>query len=274
MRRVLFPACSAGLLAVLGPGALAGQIDYRNVDDDRPTLTEDAYPVERHAWELLLPYRFERERDGSRVHTSELEIEYGAFMNAHVGVKALLAGVRTPAAAGLPAETDWGLGGLRFFALYHFFTEGPVLPAVSLRGDLGVPVGNLAGDAVRGTAKLIVTRSWGRTRLHVNVARGFGDEDAVGPVEPLPRWFWGSAIDHTLFRQSLLLLGEVYLLESHGAGPTEVNATVGARWQWSPTAVLDVGVSRRLRSEAGPDIALTAGLSYTFALPGLMPSSR
>ena len=274
MRRVLLPACSAGLLAVFGPGALAAQIDYRNIDDDRPTLTEDAYPVERYAWEVLLPYRFERERDGSHVHTSELEIEYGALMNAHIGVKALLAGVRTPAVGSLPAETDWGLGGLRVFALYNFFTEGPVLPAVSLRGDVGVPVGNLAGDAVRGTAKLIVTRSWGRTRLHVNVARGFGDEDAVGRVEPLPRWFWGSAIDHTLFRQSLLLVGEVYALESHRAGPTEVNATVGARWQWSPTAVLDVGVSRRLRSEAGPDIALTAGLSYTFALPGLMPNSR
>jgi hypothetical protein len=274
MRRVLFPALVAGVLTLLGPGALVGQIDYRNIDDDRPTLTEDAYPIERYAWEVLVPYRFERERDGSRVHSSELEIEYGAVMNAHVGIKALLAGVRIPAGGGLPAQTDWGLGGLRLFALYNFFTEGPVLPAVSLRGDLGVPVGNLAGDAVRAMAKLIVTRSWGRTRLHLNVARGFGDEDAVGAVEPLPRWFWGGAIDHTLFRQSVLLLGEVYAVETKRAAPTEVNATVGARWQWSPTAVLDVGVSRRLRSAAGPDLALTAGLSYTFALPGLMPGNR
>ena len=112
---------------------------------------------------MLLPYRFERERDGARVHLSELELECGAFMNAHVGIKALLAGVRTPTGS-LPADTDWGLGGLRLFGLYNFFTEGPLLPAVSLRADLGLPVGNLAGGAVRGTMKLIASRSWGRTR--------------------------------------------------------------------------------------------------------------
>jgi hypothetical protein len=271
---MLLPAVSAGLLTVLGPDALAAQIDYRNIDDDRPTLSEDAYPIERHAWEVLLPYRFERERDGARIHLSELEIEYGAFMNGHVGAKAMLAAVRPPTDPGLPADTDWGLGGLRFFALYNFFTEGPVLPAVSLRGDLGVPVGNLAGDAVRGTAKIIVTRSWGRTRFHLNVARGFGDEEAVSRVEPLPRWLWGGAVDHTLFRQSILLLGEVYAVEPLADEPVEVNATLGMRWQWSPTAVLDFGVGRRLRSEVGPDLALTAGLSYTFALPGLMRRGR
>lgn len=274
MRVSLLPACVAGVLAVLSPSALAAQIDYRNIDDDRPTLTEDAYPIERHAWEVLLPYRFERERGGAQVHLSEFELEYGAFMNGHVGVKALLAGVRSPAAGGLPADTDWGLGGLRAFALYNFFTEGPFLPAVSLRGDLGVPIGNLAGDAVRGAAKLILTRSWGRTRVHVNVARGFGDELEVSRVEPLPRWMWGGAVDHTLFRQSILLLGELYVLDALADEPVEVNATIGARWQWTPTAVLDLGIGRRLRGSAGPDLALTAGLSYTFAVSGLMPGGR
>jgi hypothetical protein len=267
---MLLPAFAAGFLVALGPGALGAQIDYRNIDDDRPILSEDAYPIERHAWELLLPYRFEREREGARIHLSELEIEYGAFMNAHVGVKALLAAVRPPDDPALPVDTDWGIGGLRFFALYNFFTEGPVVPAISLRGDLGVPVGNLAGDAFRGAAKLIVTRSWGRTRFHLNVARGFGEEEAVSRVEPLPRWLWGGAVDHTLFRQSILLLAEVYALEALKEEPLEVNAGVGLRWQWSPTAVLDFGVGRRLRSDVGPDLALTAGLSYTFALPGLM----
>ncbi|MGH7629733.1 MAG: hypothetical protein ACREOF_10215 [Gemmatimonadales bacterium] len=274
MRRLLFPAVLAGVIVLLGPAGLAAQIDYRNTDDDRPTLVEDAYPIERYAFELLLPYRFERERDGSQAHLSELEMEHGAFMNAHVGVKALLAAVRSPGSAALPADTDWGLAGIRLFGLYNFFTEGPVLPAVSLRGDLGLPVGSLAGDAVRGMVKLVATRSWGRTRFHANVARGFGSETEVSSVEPLPRWLWGGAIDRTLFRQSLLLLGEVYALEPVGDEPTEINATIGARWQWRPTAVLDVGISRRLRSAVGPDVALTVGLSHTFAVPGLMPRGR
>lgn len=31
-------------------------IDYRNLDDHRPVRTEDAYPIERHAFELIVPY--------------------------------------------------------------------------------------------------------------------------------------------------------------------------------------------------------------------------
>jgi len=69
----------------------------------------------------------------------------------------------------------------------------------------------------------------------------------------------------------LLLIGEVGLSQSIEEAPTAVNASVGARWQWTPTLVLDAGVARRLRSETGPDIAVTIGLSHAFALRGLMP---
>jgi hypothetical protein len=47
---------------------LAAQIDYRNLDDERPVATEDAYPVERHAFELLTAYRYEHERGGANLH--------------------------------------------------------------------------------------------------------------------------------------------------------------------------------------------------------------
>ena len=45
-----------------------------------------------------------------------------------------------------------------------------------------------------------------------------------------------------------------------------MNAAFGGRWQWTPTLVLDAGVSRRLRSAIGPDFALTIGLSHAFAI--------
>jgi hypothetical protein len=53
------PATLAALLLLArlaAPGPLPAQLDYRNLDDDRPTVTEDAYPVERYAFEFLLPY--------------------------------------------------------------------------------------------------------------------------------------------------------------------------------------------------------------------------
>ena len=106
-------------------------------------------------------------------------------------------------------------------------------------------------------------------RAHLNLARGFGSEDSVSAAEPLDRWSGSLAIDRTFFRSSILLIGELAVVQAVQDAP---NASVGGRWQWTPTLVLDAGVTRRLRSDTGPDIALTIGLSHAFALRGLMPA--
>jgi hypothetical protein len=48
-------AALAIALTAAGFPPLAAQIDYRNLDDHRPVRTEDAYPIERYAFELLIP---------------------------------------------------------------------------------------------------------------------------------------------------------------------------------------------------------------------------
>lgn len=245
----------------------AAQIDYRNLDDERPVATEDAYPIERYAFELTAPYRYEAEAEGSKLHLIAPEIAYGLFPNAEFGLEAPLAAVDDG------PDTDWGLAGLRAFAFYNLNTESPVLPAFSLRGDLSLPVGSLAGDATRFTLKGIATRTWGRTRFHLNLARSFGSEDGLAAAEPANRWAYSLAADRTLFRESVLLIGEVAATEALRGAPTEVNASVGARLQWAPTLVLDAGITRRLRHGVGPDFALTLGLSHAFALRGLMPAA-
>ena len=247
---------------------LAAQIDYRNLDDDRPTRVEDAYPTERYAFELLVPYAFERGRGEPSVHASVLELAYGAFPNAQFGVKAPLAAVRDN------GTTVWSLSGLRAFALYNFNTETRALPAFSLRVDAGFPVGAFGGERTQVAVKGIVTRSWGRSRLHLNGAVRLGP-DGPGPVvEALDRWWYGAAVDRTLFRQSVLVVGEVYARRSIAPGPTELNVSFGLRWQWRPTAVIDLGVSRGLRRGLGPDYAVTLGISKAFAIAGLMPHDR
>ena len=256
----------AGLwLSFLAP-PLAAQIDYRNLDDDRPVNSEDADPVERDAFELLAPYRYEAEASGARLHTTVPEVAYGLARNAQIGLKLPLAAVDES------AGTDWGLAGLRVFGLYNFNTETRGLPALSLRADASFPVGSLAGEGSRFAIKAIATRSWGRTRAHLNASRGFGSEDALSIAEPLTRWNASLAVDRTFFRASILLIGEVAASQTVRAAPTAVNASLGGRWQWTPTLVLDAGVARRLRSDVGPDVALTIGLSHAFALRGLMPA--
>jgi hypothetical protein len=69
----------------------------------------------------------------------------------------------------------------------------------------------------------------------------------------------------------MLLIGEVLTQREVRGAPVEVNAAIGARYQLTPTLVLDAGVGRRLRSRAGPDYDLTIGLSHAFGLSWLLP---
>lgn len=262
-------ASAAALALVAGAAApLAAQIDYRNLDDDRPTRVEDAYPAERYVFEFLIPYGFERERGGASIHASVLELEYGIVRNAHIGLKAPLAAVRDA------GTTQSGLSGLRAFALYNFNTESPILPALSLRSDAVFPVGALAGDETHVAVKAIVTRSWGRNRAHLNAAYRFGPDGTPAVVESLDRWWYGAAVDRTLFRQSVLVIAEVYARRAVEAAPVAVTVSAGLRWQWRPTAVIDVGVSRGVRKGLGPEYAVTVGVSNAFAMAGLMPGGR
>jgi len=262
--QVFRTAIIAGLSLYFLVMPAAAQIDYRNLDDDRPVITEDAYPVERYAFELLVPYRFEDESGGGELHSTVPEIAYGFLRNAQLGLKLPIAAVREG------TGTEWGLAGLRLFGLYNFNTESRSLPALSLRADAEFPIGSLGGDDSRFALKAIATRSWGRMRVHLNASRGFGSEGAISSVEPLPRWSASLAVDRTFFRSSLLLIGEIATTQLIDNAPTEVIGSVGGRWQWTPTLVLDVGVTRRL-SDSGPDLGLTAGVSHAFAFRALMP---
>lgn len=255
------------LVLALVPGRARAQIDYRNLDDDRPLLTEDAYPIERHAFEVMLPIAFVRDREAGNLGVSLLELTYGLLDNMHVGVKAPVV-VADPSGT---AATDVGLSGVRVYALYNFNTEGPVLPAFAVRADVGVPVGSLAGDGARLILRAIATRSWGRTRVHLNAIRSFGGGDRLAVVEAGERWAYTAAVDRTLLRQSLILLTEVVASRAAEGAPVEVNAGLGIRYQWTPTFVLDVGIRRRL-TEAGPDLGLILGFSHAFAWRSLMPS--
>ena len=265
---ILWPvAFAAAVIAVVAPRGAAAQIDYRNLDDDRPTRIEDAYPVERYAFEVIVPFSYSRASNGTLHHASTLELTYGALRDAQLGVKAPLAVSDDPGSGNRTS----GLSGVRVFALYNFNSDAPLLPALSLRGDVHVPAGALGGDQVRGELKAIATRSLGRTRIHLNGAVGIGAEGTAPAVEGIPRWWAGAALDRTLYRHSVLLIAELYALRDTQAAPVELNAGLGARWQVTPTLVLDAGVARRLRS-SGPDLEVTVGFSHAFAIAGLMPA--
>lgn len=256
-------------LALLAlPAGLDAQIDYRNLDDDRPVRVEDATGIERYAFEFLFPYSVEREKGGGFVHAVVPELAYGLLPNFHLGVKAPVALLDEA------GDATVGLAGLRAFALYNVNTEHGALPALALRVDGEFPVGAFGGSDTRVAVKGIATRSWGRTRAHVNGAYRFGPDGTPGLVESLPRWWAGLAVDRTLWRQSLLVIAESHLEQETAGAPLAVTAAAGLRWQWTPATVLDLGVARGVREGLGPEIAFTIGLSHVFALRALMPGAR
>ena len=259
-------AVAAGAAAILGSSAASAQIDYRNLDDGRPVSTEDAYTVERYAFELVAPYRFEAGAGGADAHVVAPELSYGIAPNLQFSLETPLA------ALDRGAGHDWGLGGLELSGLYNFNTESAGLPALSLKADVQAPVGSLGGDVWRATVSGIATRGFGRVRMHLNVARSLGSETGLSPLDAAPRWTYGLAADYTVLRSSLLVIGEAVVRRTVSAAPVEINAAAGVRWQWTPTLVLDAGIARRLRSDVGPDVGLTIGVTHAFAVRGLMPS--
>src|SRR5215213_7417354 len=84
--RSLAPSCagfSAAVVIAFGWAALAAvpaaaQTDYYNIDSGRPVRIEDAYPVERYAFEAqVAPLRMERRDDGAYHWEFEPELGYG-----------------------------------------------------------------------------------------------------------------------------------------------------------------------------------------------------
>ena len=245
--------------AIFRAAPLAAQTDFRNLDEGRPTHTEDALPVDRYGFELVLPYALQAE-DETRLHLTTPELVYGVRPGGEVGLALPLAALDEV------GGTTWALAGARLFALQNLVGEGPAAPALALRADLSLPVGGFGGDDPVLSLKAIGTRSWGPIRAHAN-ASVTPTSDEPGPAAE-PEWSAGLAVDRTFFRSALLVLAELSVLEEPGADATEATVAAGARYQLTPTLVLDGGLRRRLGS-AGPDLGITVGLSHAFGLASL-----
>jgi hypothetical protein len=87
----------AVLLLVLAHGRLRAQTDYRNLDDHRPLRTQDAYPIERYAFEFVLPYELEQGR-GAHHHIFAPELSHGIARNGQIELQLPFAAVSSAGA--------------------------------------------------------------------------------------------------------------------------------------------------------------------------------
>lgn len=260
--------------AAATPAAVAAQTDYYNTDARRPIRIEDAYPVERRAFEVqLAPLRLERSRGGRYQWGIEPELAYGILPRTHIEIGAPVAYVD----AGGDSRRA-GLAGVDVGLLYNLNTE-TAIPAFAIAVNGLLPVGNLGPERAYGTIKGIMTRTFRWARFHANGEYTLGEVDTPagggsppdpsvdGGVAELSRWMAGIAVDRTFPLEALLVTAEVYAERPLG-GDEELRwiTGVGARYQLSPRFNIDGGIGRRF---TGPDQSwhLTFGAAVAVGLP-------
>ncbi len=259
------PVCRLPFLALAGgaialPPALPGQIDYRNLDRGRPARVADAVAVERYAFELSLPWRFNSGR-GASWHTLAPALEYGIARNLVVGADLDLVAGRDGSAT--PAASHAGLS-----LFYQLRRETPGAPAVSLALEAGQPTAAPLFDDLAVSVTGIATRAVGRSRWHANL-----EAELVGPDHVAePRWWAGVGWDYTLYRTSTLVVAEL-LAEDGPDGAVRWALGAALRRQLTPTVVGYVGLTQGLHRGAGAT-SVSLGLSHAFAIAGLMPARR
>jgi hypothetical protein len=261
------------LLSLAGTRAANAQTDYYNTDRGRPVQVEDAFPVERYAFELqLAPIRLQRASGGRYSWGIEPELAYGIFPRTQVEV-------------GLPfaiaeegSEAKGGLAGLDVSLLHNLNVETEGLPALALGFDLLLPVGSRAPERTFGTLRGLITRTYGFARFHLNADYTLGASPRPGQGDwgetEAARWLAGVAVDKTLPLRSMLVTGDVYARRPlDEESELEWNVSGGVRYQLNPRFALDAGVGRRLTgSEQG--WFLTFGTAYAFAIRALIPIAR
>src|SRR5688572_25020887 len=84
-RRSRFVIAGAAVLVATTPAA--AQTDYYNTDAGRPLQIEDAYAVERRAFEIqVAPLRLERSRDGVYNWGVEPELAFGVLPRTQIEI--------------------------------------------------------------------------------------------------------------------------------------------------------------------------------------------
>lgn len=266
IRSIPAGAAAAAALA-LGVPAHA-QTDYYNTDAGRPVRIEDAYPVERYAFEAqVAPLRLERAGGGAYHWEFEPELAYGIFPRTHVEV-----GLPLAFRDGGEAKDGFGLAGVGVSVLHNLNVETRTLPALALAAEAVLPVGGFAPDRVYPSVKGIATRTYGFARFHANGRYTFGPSPGEGvEVGEASRWMAGVAVDRTFPLRSALVIADLFAERPlHEGDDLEWTAEVGTRYQLDPFFSLDAGIGRRLTG-GEPGWFVTFGAARAFAVRSLIP---
>ena len=243
-------------------GALQAQEDFRAADADRPIRVEDAYPVKLYEWEWELGSRGRIAEGGEYLVSGLLELKTGIARNWQLGLEAN---------GNQEREANVRKNGVEQFSAHLFYNlnqEGRSTPALALRADILSPgIGDVGREDVGARLRAILTRSYGRLRLHFNGAYDWASGSDGGNL-----WSGGLAFDYPIGLFSKAVLGDVYAEIPADTGDARVWAEFGTRFQLTNSSVLDLGLTSRVDqwTDGTPNIGIVIGLSRVFGIAGLI----
>jgi hypothetical protein len=255
-------ALAASLTAVGAPA----QTDYYNTDEGRPIRIEDAFPVERHAFELqLASLRLERVAGGAYRWGIEPELAYGILPRTHIEI-----GFPLQYQDGGDRDGTAALAGISLSAMHNLNVETS-LPALAMVAEVTLPVGGFAAERAYPSLTGIATRTLGFARFHANgqVTLGAAPDEGESAGEA-SRWMAGLAVDRAFPLKATLVTADLFTERPLRDGADLAwTAEAGLRYQTSPAFNLDLGLGRRFAGEE-QGWYFTFGFARAFALRSLM----
>ena len=236
--RALLPVALLAAAAV----PAAAQKDWYNLDRGHPFDVTDARALERKALELQFsPLDVTRSEGGAYAWTLAPSVAAGLLPRTEFELGAAWAWSDGPGSHG-------GLAGVELGVLHALNVETRTLPALALEAEVLLPVGALAPDAAFTTLGAIITRTFGRSRLHLNASGTFGPSAEAHGDEH--RWSAGLAVDRSWPLVATLLGAEVVAGEPFADGAAlDWAVGVGGRRQLTPRLVADAGVRYRVAGD-------------------------
>lgn len=252
------------VVAALSAVSASAQEDFRSADLDRPVRVEDAVAIEMREWELELGSRAAFTEGPVRELEALFELKTGILPNTQVGVE--LEGV-LESLGGVAGGTRTGIEGAGLHVLYGLARQTPSLPALAFRLDVASPgLGTLGNEEAQLGLKGMLTRSFRRTRIHVN-----GGYVVAGDADGGDYWRLGLGTDHPVGLFSRAILADVYA--ELPTADSRVWIDLGARFQVTNLSVIDVGIATRVDQwrDDRANLELTLGFSRVFGFEPDVP---
>lgn len=262
-----FSGLTLGLMTVGGAFApVAGQKDFRSADLDRPVRVEDASAIEMREWEFEIGSRASFAEGPARELEALLELKTGILPNTQLGVE--LEGVLESVGGGVGTST--GLEAVSGHVLFGLARETPSLPALAVRLDASSPgAGALGNEGVQVGLKGMLTRSFGRSRVHANGGYVVADDADGGDY-----WRLGLGTDYPIGLFSRAILADVYAeMPTTDGVDARVWIDLGARFQITNLSVVDVGLATRIDEwqDDRANVEITIGFSRVFGFQPDVP---